>query len=212
MNRYFNADSPIMRFLSRISDIMLLNILFILTSIPVITIGPSLTALYYTTQKMTEHKETYLIKDYLKSFKENFRQAVIMWIICLLFVLVVLIDFRIFSDTNTASMVEILLISSLLLFLFVFEHLFAFCARFYSSIKDNFITAFVISIRYFPQTLLCIGMDIVFLTIVFVMESVFHYGVILCLGFGFALPAFIKSIFLVKLYNYCIPAKDTPEE
>ena len=49
--------------LSKIGDMFILNLIYILSCIPVITIGASTTALYYTTLKMAENKESYVWRD-----------------------------------------------------------------------------------------------------------------------------------------------------
>ena len=73
MSSFFNMDSPIMRFLSRICDLMILNILCIICCLPVVTAGASITALYTITLKMVRGEESYIFKGFLKAFKENFK-------------------------------------------------------------------------------------------------------------------------------------------
>ena len=70
----FDLDNPVMRFLSRVADLLVLNLLFILCSIPIFTTGASITALYYCFFKMKDQEEGYLAKRFFKSFKENFKQ------------------------------------------------------------------------------------------------------------------------------------------
>ena len=80
MSSLFNMDSPIMRFLSRVCDIMILNILCIVFCIPIITAGASVTAMYTVTLKMVRGEESYIFKGFLKAFKENFKQSTIIWL------------------------------------------------------------------------------------------------------------------------------------
>ena len=70
-----NQENKILELLSRIIDLLLLNFLFIITSIPIFTIGASLCALYSVNLKMTRKEESYVIKDFFRSFRQNFRQA-----------------------------------------------------------------------------------------------------------------------------------------
>jgi len=81
MGRLFNPDNPVFRFLSGIFDLILLNAIFILTSLPLFTIGASLTAMY-AVLLWRENDEGYLYKIYFSSFRKNFRQAAIVWIPC----------------------------------------------------------------------------------------------------------------------------------
>lgn len=76
----FKRTSPGMRFLSGLGTLILCNLLFIITSIPIFTIGASLTAMYRITFDMHIDRDPYVFKDYFKYFKENFKQSTMIWI------------------------------------------------------------------------------------------------------------------------------------
>ena len=65
----FKLDSPLMNFLSKIADIMILNLLIIICSIPVFTIGAAVSAAYYMAFKMVKNEETYIVRGFFKAFK-----------------------------------------------------------------------------------------------------------------------------------------------
>ena len=69
MTKFFSLDSPFMRAMSRIADLMILNFLFILTSIPIFTIGAGLTALYTVCFRLGTDDEGSTAKDYFRAFK-----------------------------------------------------------------------------------------------------------------------------------------------
>ncbi|MGM0125455.1 hypothetical protein IGI37_002854 [Enterococcus sp. AZ194] len=71
----FNMDSSFHQGLTLFIQFVLLNVLFILTCLPIVTIGASVTALLAVTTKYAEHQDAYLIKDYFSYFKQNFKQA-----------------------------------------------------------------------------------------------------------------------------------------
>ncbi|HAU85606.1 MAG TPA: hypothetical protein DCW90_08915 [Lachnospiraceae bacterium] len=81
MNSLFSLDNPVMRFLTKLFDVMFLSILWFVFSIPIITIGASTTAMYYATVKVIRRDRGYIFKEFLKSFKLNFLQATLSWII-----------------------------------------------------------------------------------------------------------------------------------
>ena len=92
--RLFNLDSPVMVFLTKVANLMILNILTILLCIPLVTAGSAITALYYVTIKMARGDDPYIVKSYFKSFKENFRQATIIWLIMLAVILLMVVDWQ----------------------------------------------------------------------------------------------------------------------
>lgn len=81
---FMNYDSKFSRTVNRLTELVLLNFVFILTCIPIFTIGAAVTALYSTTLKMARNQEGYIIRGYFKDFAGNFRQATIFWVIELL--------------------------------------------------------------------------------------------------------------------------------
>ena len=79
----FEEGSPFIRFLNRMADLLIINLLTLLMCVPVITAGASLTAMHYVLLKMARDEEGYIVRSYFKSFKENFLQATGMWLIFL---------------------------------------------------------------------------------------------------------------------------------
>ena len=75
MNSLFNIDSPIMTFLSRVADLVILNILYVVCCLPIFTIGAATSALYYQVMKMSKNEESYAFRGNFKAFKDNFRKA-----------------------------------------------------------------------------------------------------------------------------------------
>lgn len=90
----FNYDNPVWRFVGKLGDLILLNILWIICSIPIFTIGASTTAVYYVTLKLVRDDDGYTIKSFFRSFKENFKQATALWLMFLVTGLVLLFDLR----------------------------------------------------------------------------------------------------------------------
>lgn len=76
-------DSPVMDFISTIADLIILDLLFIICSIPVVTIGAAYSAKYYVAMKKIRGEETGTIVPFFKAFKRNFKQSTIVWAILL---------------------------------------------------------------------------------------------------------------------------------
>lgn len=64
MGRFFNIDSPIMHFLGRVADLMILNLVTLICCLPVVTIGASLTAMHYVLLKMVRNRESYIVRSF----------------------------------------------------------------------------------------------------------------------------------------------------
>ena len=77
MGRLFDTDNIVWRFLGRVADLVILNFLFLLCSIPIVTIGASWTALYSVTLKAVKNEESYIAKGFLKGLDVYKRQEFI---------------------------------------------------------------------------------------------------------------------------------------
>lgn len=80
MGRLFSLDNPVMTFLSKLFDVMCLSLLWLIFCLPVVTIGASTTALYYTSVKSIRRDRGYIVREFWHCFKTNFLQSTILWI------------------------------------------------------------------------------------------------------------------------------------
>mgnify|MGYP002962110137 FL=1 len=157
MSKLFRMDSPLMRFLTKIADLMVLNILFCVTSIPLITIGASWTALYSVTLKMVRDEEGSVSRSYFRSFRQNFRQATLLWLGVLVVLALLVLDIRVLNGMSEGTApglfrvgVEILA----LLGIMVLQYLFPSLARFEASLADTLKNACMMALAHLPKTAL----------------------------------------------------------
>ena len=81
MRKFFSDSNPVIRGLTKLADLMWLNALFIITSLPVFTIGAAAAALYYESMRVVQGEESYITRDFFKAFKNNFKQATAVWMV-----------------------------------------------------------------------------------------------------------------------------------
>lgn len=138
--RLFNLDSPLMTFLTKVANLMILNILTIICCIPIVTAGSAITALYYVTIKMARGDDPYIVKSYFKSFKENFRQSTLIWLIMLAVIIIIAIDwwvvFNMMSGTPATVMKIVIFIVTVFLLL-TGLYVFPVLSRFENNIKNT---------------------------------------------------------------------------
>ncbi len=77
----FSADSPFSKGLTKIGELVIVSLLWFVTSLPVITIGASTTALYYAVVKCLRMGRGYIVKEYFRSWKQNLIKSVIITVI-----------------------------------------------------------------------------------------------------------------------------------
>ena len=156
MGRIFSLDSPLFSFLNKVADLILLNILTMICCLPIITIGASMRALHYVVLKMVRDEESYIVRSYFKSFRQNFKQATIIWLILLLVGAVLIGDVVIlnFSAIRFSNWIRIALFTVIIIVLLATMHLFPVLSRFDNTIKNTFKNSFFMGILTFPKTIL----------------------------------------------------------
>lgn len=81
MNRLFNPENPFWRFMTKITDVFCISILWFLFSIPIVTIGASTTALFQFTLKLAADEEGYVWRTFSRAFFKNFIQSTVVWLL-----------------------------------------------------------------------------------------------------------------------------------
>lgn len=207
MNKIFDLDSPFMRVLNRIADLMILNFLMLLCCIPIFTIGAACTGMHYVLLKTVRGEEGYLVRGFFKSFKQNFRQATILWLIMLLVIGVYVGDFLIFSYSGvkfpTILMIAILAIA--IVFLMVAVYVFPVLSRFDNTIKNTLKNAFCMAILNLPKTLLMILLLVLPLVIMYFSS----YATIFVILFGISAPAYASAFLYSGIFKKFEPEEQT---
>lgn len=193
--KFFNLDSPLMQALNKVADLMWLNILTLICCIPVITVGPALTALHYMALKMVRNEECYIARDYFKSFKLNLRQGIVIWLIELVIVSLLIGDFLILQNSEVAfgEPMRVILMVVAVLVLFLFTFVYPVLAKFDNTVMRTLKNALFIGILQFPKTILMMILSVV-PAVLFVVAPQIIPVVFL---FGFSAPAWASA----KLYN-----------
>lgn len=152
----FNMDSSFMRALGKIADLMILNVVTLLLCLPVVTGGAAITALHYMCLKLVRNEEGYILKGYFKSFRENFRQSTIMWLLFLLAAAVVAGDIAImhYAVMDFPFVVRAGILVMGLVVVCTALYAFPMQAKFANPIKATIRNAFMASLAQFPKTFL----------------------------------------------------------
>lgn len=214
MDRFFNMDNKFFAVMGRVADLIILNVVFLICCLPIVTIGASLTALHYVTLKMARNEESYIVRSFFKSFKQNFKQATIINLIMLVIGAILYVDLNIvnYFSKPVSQILYVLFIAFGIIYLIVFLYIYPVLAKFYNSIKNTFRNAFLMSIRHLPYTILMALITLapasVFLIQSFRVQSTV---LMLLIMMGFALEAFINGHFLVKIFDNYIPEDASAE-
>lgn len=208
MSKLFRMDSPLMRFLTKIADLMVLNILFCVTSIPLITIGASWTALYSVTLKMVRDEEGSVSRSYFRSFRQNFRQATLLWLGVLVVLALLALDIRVLNGMAGGTAPGLLRVGVeilALLGIMVLQYLFPSLARFEASLADTLKNACMMALAHLPKTALMTAAAVGAVWITLINNTTIAVGLMVWPLIGFSLMAFGNSGILRKIFDNYVP-------
>jgi len=158
MGNLFNVEGPFITFLTKVCDLILLSTLWLLTCIPVITIGPANTALYYATVKVIRRERGYLFREYFRSFRLNFKKAAIIGVIT--GILYITLGFDVYitwaSKATSGNITSIFMgtyIAVLVFLTFFSLYVYPVLSRFDVTFKQLYKISFYLSIKHILRTL-----------------------------------------------------------
>lgn len=207
MGKLFDLESPLMSGLNKLADLIILNLLTIVCCIPVFTIGASITALHYVCLKIVRDEETYVVRGFFKSFKQNFKQATIIWLIELVVFGILIIDFYLMGHAKIefpAWLPAALLAVDALIFLLGI-HIFPLLARFDNSVSKTIRNSVMVGILTLPKTILMVVICVVPVVLVYFFEQVIAP---LLLLLGISGPAFMCALLYNKTFKRFEPQQD----
>lgn len=215
MPKFLNPDSPLMQFLAKLADLMILNLLFLVTCIPIVTIGDAWTALYYVTLKMVRDEEDSIVRGYFRAFRRNFKQATILWLGVLAFGVAVVLDIRFLNTmpeqtmaTGLKAVVEVVA----LLGLMVLQYLFPSLAKFEATTGNTLRNACLLAVGNLPKTLLMSAATLGAVYISCWNNLSISIAIVVWLLLGFALMAYGNAGILVKIFDGCLPGNQRTEK
>lgn len=210
MGQIFNLDNPVWNFMSKVADLVILNFLVILFSLPVVTAGAAWTAMHFVTIRMANKEERYVIKDFWRSFKQNFKQATAIWLIALVAAFVFIGDVLIYKQIPDQIPMVLMIVVMVFAYLVLGTLLYAFplLSRFYNTVAGTLKNAFLVSIVNIPYTFLFAFLAVLPFGILYFVTELLPF----ILLFGFSVPAYIASKSWVKILAKFEPKQETQEE
>ena len=209
MNQLFNPDSPVLGFITKIVYCVYLNILWLVCSLPIVTIGASTTALFYVTLKMAKNEEGNITRAFFHSFKDNFKQGTIIWMILLVLGIILGIDgyvlYHMRFENAFWTICSAVFIVALAAYAIVVMYIFPLLSRFDNTVTAMFKNSIMLGMRFLFCTVL---MAVIYFVMAFVIIHIFTPAVI----FGEGLCAFLCSYLLSNILLMCQEkAENTPE-
>lgn len=206
-------DSPVMRFLEKLGDILILSVLWVICSIPVFTIGAASTALYYATIKSILGEGS-VGKDFFHAFRRDFKQSLVLTLFGGVIFGLLYVDMRfvIAGGQNVPNYMQSLVGIAGFVTLAILSYAFPLLARFEWSMGGLMKTAMILGIARLPQTVVIVTLNAapillllwrtdLFLTLFPIIAAVWIGGI-----------ARLNSHMFLKMFQLMGPKQEQPEE
>ena len=200
MDRFFDSENPVMRFLSRLVDLAVLNIVTVVYSIPLVTFGGAMAAMNYVLLHLVRGDETYVIRMFRKSFGDNFRQGVPEGLLVILIAVITAVDmWALHGSESRLLTVMMIIITIAAVFIFVTAvYMFALQSRYENTVKGTIVNAFRLSVGNLPATA---AMAAAWTAWAFVLVYLHKAAALAFLLYGFTLPGYICAMMMDRIFE-----------
>jgi len=190
-----------MRFLERVFDLIVLNLMTILLCIPLVTAGAAMTALHKTMFDIREQKGRTVV-GYWQTFRSEFRPALALGLICAI-ALAAYVGYLILLYPKLAaeSAWAWIIVSAVgILFFFPMTFVFPLFARYQNTVKKTILNAFFLSLRHLLTTLVVLAMQFLPVALILLLPAYTPIIILLWLFFGLSLPAYLASGLFLRVF------------
>ncbi len=196
--------------LTRLWDLFILNLLFLLCSIPMITAGAAFTALHRVLLQIIREEDNRLLREYFATFRKEFKQSTLLWLPLLAVGVVLAADLLYILPGLEGSQRTALFVASLffeVFWLVLMIYVWPLQARYTNPIRQTFKNALLIGIWKFPQTILCAAIYLALPLVYLFVASAQPVVMLLVLVCGFSVPGLLADTILNRVFLEVIPGE-----
>lgn len=213
MHALFSPDSRFMRIMNRVADLILLNLCYLLTCVPVFTIGSASAALYTVCFRFGTDEEKGVIRSYFRAFRENFKRGTGVWLIVLLCGGAALVNAWVFyTMPGGLRFLSVLFAILLVLALLIFGYAFPLLSQFADGVWPTLRNALILSLGYLPRSLLITVVNVVPFILMLTDFYLFLQAAFLWTVLYFSLAAYVNTFLLRGVFAPYLTDEDNEEE
>ena len=207
MKELFNLNSIWVQRFAMLTNLVMLNILWLICCIPVFTAGAATAALYHTVFLYHTKMDDAVLQPFFQAFKANFRQSTMLLIPFLAVLLLLAFDMVYLVSHGAGTAVLFLLILAAFFAMGMLVHLFPLVARFDMTIKALLRTAFSLTVLHLPATFTVIALTFLPVFLLLLFPSLFLRFGVAWAGIWFSSIAYFFGKFLLKIWDRHMPSE-----
>lgn len=204
MKNLFNLDTPLMQMLTRVGEMIIINFLTIFCSLPIITAGAAISAAHRIMQDYLMENESTLVKTYFRAFKENFKQATVVWLILLVIIAALLADvflINLFIQGTLRNFFVILLSAVALVVFGISLYIFPLLTRYNNTLTQHLHNSLILMITKLPRTVGMMALHCLPFIILWLSFNVFLQTFIFWMLVGISFTIFMDTFLLKPVFQ-----------
>ena len=204
MKNLFNLDNPLMQMLTRVGEMIIINFLTILCSLPIITAGAAISAAHRIKQDYLMENESTIVKTYFRVFKENFKQATIVWLVFVVIIAALLCDAMLIYlfIQGTLRNVFVILLSAVAIVVFgISLYIFPLLTRYRNTLVQHLHNSLILMITKLPRTLGMMALHALPFVILWLSYNVFLQTLVFWLFVGASFTIFMDTFLLKPVFQ-----------
>jgi uncharacterized membrane protein YesL len=217
MNKLFDLNSPFMQFLSKAADLVILSFWWLICSLPIVTVGPASSALYYVALKLARKEDVRITSCFFKGFKDNFKQGLAYSFLFVILGVVLFLDYILTAGieglTGTLCGVSFFVLGVWTLCTMFYTY--PLQAQFYNTVRQTLINAMILAARKPLTTIAVFVLNMLPVFVAFASLPFFAMSFPVWVLVAPGLTAFVCSLMFVKIFDPLINPdgkKEEPEE
>ena len=215
MKRLFSPESALFRITERLTNLVVLNLLYLVFCIPIVTIGPATAALHYVTLKYAANEEDRVWAPFIHSFRQNLKQGILVGLIATAVGVFLAFDlYWIYQMVNAGQafdkVVLVLVSLACIVYLMMTAYIYPLLASYDNSIKQMFRTAIILAIRHLPATLCMAVISAAPIILLMYTPTTFMVSLTFYFFIGFAAIASLHDKLIHRIFLQYTPKE--PEE
>ena len=213
MGRLFHPESPLMRFLGNLADLIALNLLWLICCVPIITVGPSTTAMYCVARDISKGDWPPVLKTFFREFRSNFKQSLLVSLVLLIPVLLLgaYLLMLVSGGLEHIPLIKYLCYLAVAIIGFVCSYAFPLLAYFSNTVGNTLRNAFLLPLANPFLALVVTALNMLPVLVLLINPGLFSRCVIFWMLVGYALTAVINMKMLGSLFARFAPPEQPPE-
>lgn len=199
MKDVFDFNNPVMSFLSKLADLMILNVITLICCVPIVTVGASLSSMYYVLLRLRQEETSFVTKDFFHAFRQNLKQGIILWILYLAAIIALAAEYYLIFVARIPELVEVrygvYLFTALVLISLTWS--FVLLSRYNNSFGRVIINSYFIGFTHFVRTIMMALLMMSPIALILIYPA----ATPIILVIGITLPCYLQTFFFIKVFE-----------